>query len=94
MTAALLLILSAAKDLSAQLAGQSFLVIPDTTPATVGDSVTVRFRIRLHERDQALDSVPQVVGALPPGVRVLSVERLSRSPSRVYEGSARLAFYR
>jgi hypothetical protein len=54
----------------------------------------VRFRIRLHERDQVLDSVPQVVGVLPPGVRVLSVKKLTRSPSRVYEGSARLAFYR
>ncbi len=79
---------------AAQLAGQSFAVIPDTAAATVGDSVTVRFRIRLHERDQPLDSVPQVVGVLPPGVRVLSVEKLTRLPSRVYEGSARLAFYR
>lgn len=87
-------ILSGAKDLSAQLSGQSFVITPDTAAATVGDSVTIRFRIRLHERDQPLDSVPQVVGVLPPGVRVLSVEKLSRSASRVYEGSARLAFYR
>ncbi|MEO7138230.1 MAG: hypothetical protein ABI037_10980 [Gemmatimonadales bacterium] len=102
LTAALLVILSpfaplragSAQDLSAQLVGQSFLVTPDTAAATLGDPVTVRFRIRFHERDQALDSVPQVVGALPPGVRVLSVEKLTRSPSRIYEGSARLAFYR
>ena len=94
MTAALFVILSAARDLSAQLAGQAFAVTPDTAAATVGDSVTIRFRIRIHERDHPLDSVPQVVGVLPPGVRVLSVEKLSRSPSRVYEGSARLAFYR
>lgn len=87
-------ILSAAKDLSAQLAGQSFLVTPDTAAATVGDSVTIRFRIRLHERDLPLDSIPQVVGVLSPGVRVLSVEKLSRSAARVYEGSARVAFYR
>lgn len=94
MMAALLVVLSAERDLSAQLAGQAFTVTPDTATATVGDSVAVRFRIRVHERDQLLDSVPQVVGALPPGVRVLSVEQLRRSPSRVYEGSARLAFYR
>lgn len=87
-------ILSTAKDLSAQLPGQSFEVTPDTATATVGDSVTVRFRIRLHERDQLLDSIPQVVGALPPGVRVLSIEKLGRSAARVYEGSARIAFYR
>lgn len=78
----------------AQLSGQSFLVTPDTGAATVGDSVTVRFRIRLHERDRPLDSIPQVIGVLPPGARVLSVEKLSRSASRMYEGSARLAFYR
>jgi hypothetical protein len=94
MTTALVVILTPAKDLSAQLSGQSFVVTPDTAAATVGDSVTVRFRIRLHERDQLLDSIPQVVGALPPGVRILSIEKLSRSPARVYEGSARIAFYR
>lgn len=79
---------------AAQLPGQSFSVTPDTATAFVGDSVTVRFRIRLHERDQLLDSIPQVVGDLAPGVRVLSIEKLSRLPTRVYEGSARLAFYR
>ena len=83
-----------AQDLSAQLSGQSFQVTPDTGAATVGDSVTVRFRIRLHERDHLLDSIPQVVGVLPPGVRVLSVEKLSRSADRVYQGGARVAFYR
>lgn len=82
------------KHSSAQLPGQSFTVLADSSGITVGDSVTVRFRIRLHERDQLLDSVPQVAGDLPPGVRVLSIERLRRSDSRVYEGSARIAFYR
>ena len=77
-------------DLFAQLAGQSFAVTPDPTTATVGDSVTVRFRIRMHERDQLLDSFPQVAGDLPPGVRVLSVEKLTRIEPRLFEGSARL----
>lgn len=79
---------------AAQLPGQSFTVTADTGASTVGDSVTLRFRIRLHERDQPLDSIPRVVGALPPGVRVLSVEKLSRSPGRLYDGSAKVAFYR
>jgi hypothetical protein len=83
-----------AQNLSAQLPGQSFAVTADSTRITVGDSVSVRFRIRLHERDQLLDSVPQVAGDLPPGVRVLSIEKLRRSDARVYEGSARIAFYR
>jgi hypothetical protein len=79
---------------SAQLPGQSFTVVADTGVFTVGDSVTVRFQIRLHERDQPLDSIPQVVGVLPPGIRILSIDKLRRSPTRVYEGGARLAFYR
>jgi hypothetical protein len=91
---ALLIAALYAEPATAQLSGQSFAVTPDTATATVGDSVTVRFRIRLHERDQPLDSIPQVVGDLPAGTRLLSVEKLTRSPTRVYEGSARLAFYR
>jgi hypothetical protein len=87
-------VLTGARNLSAQLAGQSFTVTPDSTSATVGDSVTVRFRIRIHERDQLLDSFPQVAGDLPPGVRVLSVEKLTRIEPRLFEGAARLAFYR
>jgi hypothetical protein len=83
-----------AKNLSAQLVGQSFAITPDSATATVGDSVTVRFRIRMHERDQLLDSVPEVAGDLPPGVRVLSVENLTAIEPRLYEGAARLAFYR
>ncbi len=90
----LLAAIHCSKPVSAQLPGQSFIVIPDTGTFTAGDSVTVRFRIRLHERDQPLDSVPQVVGDLPPGVRLLSIEKLSRSASREYDGSARVAFYR
>jgi hypothetical protein len=82
------------KSLSAQLPGQSFSVTPDSITASVGDSVTVRFRIRMHERDQLLDSFPQVAGDLPPGVRILSVEKLVRTDQQLYEGMARLAFYR
>jgi hypothetical protein len=93
MTVSAIVILSGAKNLSAQLPGQSFSVTADSA-ATVGDSVTVRFRIRLHERDQLLDSFPEVAGDLPPGVRVLSVEKLTRIEPRLYEGAARLAFYR
>ena len=94
LTPALLVILGVAKDLSAQLPGQSFAIMPDSATATVGDSVTVRFRIRMHERDQLLDSFPQVAGDLPPGVRVLSVEKLARADQWLHEGTARLAFYR
>ena len=94
MTAPLIVILSTTNDLSAQLPGQSFEIIPDTAPASVGDTVSLRFRIRLHERDQPLDSIPQTAGDLPPGIRVLSVGRLTRSATGVYEGTARVAFYR
>lgn len=79
---------------AAQLPGQSFTVTPDTGVFTVGDSVGLRFRIRLNERDLQLDSIPEVTGELAPGVRVLSIEKLTRLADRVYDGSARIAFYR
>lgn len=78
----------------AQLPGQSFEVVPDTAHATVGDPVTLRFRVRLSEGDLLYDSVPKPAGELPAGVRLLSVEKLSRGPDRVYRGRAVVAFYR
>jgi hypothetical protein len=79
---------------SAQVSGQSFEVIPETAHPTVGDTVIVRFRVRLDERDLLFDTVPQPLGALSPGVRILSVEKLARTPDRIFHGKARLAFYR
>jgi hypothetical protein len=83
-----------AKDLSAQVSGQSFEVVPDTAIATVGDSVTLRFRVRLDERDLLFDTIPEPLAALPPGVRILSIEKLTRTPDRIFHGLARIAFYR
>jgi hypothetical protein len=79
---------------AAQMSGQSFQVTPEVTRATVGDSVTLVFRVRLDERDLLFDSVPQPLNAIPPGVRLLSVEKLQRSPDRLFHGRARIAFYR
>ncbi len=79
---------------NAQVSGQSFEVTPEITRATVGDSVTLRFRVRLDERDLLFDTIPQPLSALPPGVRLLSVEKLQRSPDRLFHGRARIAFYR
>jgi hypothetical protein len=69
-------------------------VIPETSNPTVGDSVTIRFRVRLDERDLLFDTIPGIIGVLPPGVRILSVEKLSRTPDRIFHGRARLAFFR
>ena len=74
--------------------GQSFGVIAETANPSVGDSATIRFRVRLDERDLLFDTIPQIVGALPPGVRILSVEKMSRTPDRIFHGRARIAFYR
>ena len=102
MTIALVVILGpfaalragSARDLSAQVSDQSFQVIPEAAHPAVGDSVTIRFRVRLDERDLLFDTIPQPVGILPPGVRVLAVEKLIRAPDRIFHGRARLAFYR
>jgi hypothetical protein len=79
---------------AAQVSGQSFRVTPEVDRATVGDTVTLRFRVRLDERDLLFDTIPQPVAALPPGVRVLSVDKLARAPDRIFYGRARVAFYR
>lgn len=78
---------------AAQLPGQSFEMVPEVTRATVGDPVAVRFRVRLDERDLLYDTIPQPV-TVPPGVRIVSIERLRREPDRIYTGRARVAFYR
>jgi hypothetical protein len=79
---------------AAQLPDQSFEVVPETTHATVGDPVSLRFRVRLDQGDLLYDSVPKPVAELPGDVRILSVEKLRRGPDRVYTGGAQVAFYR
>ena len=79
---------------AAQVSGQSFEVTPETGQATVGDTVQVRFRVRLDERDLLYDTTPQPLGALAAGVRILSIDKLARAPDRIFHGKARLAFYR
>lgn len=73
---------------------QRFEMAPEPGRATVGDSVTVRFRIHLTERDLLSDSFPRPVAELPEGVRVLEVAPLRKAGSRALDGQARLAFYR
>lgn len=85
---------ASATGAAAQLPDQSFQVVAETTHATVGDAVTLRFRVRLSEGDLLYDSVPKPAGELPAGVRVLSVEKLRRGPDRVFTGRALVAFYR
>jgi hypothetical protein len=79
---------------AAQLPDQHFEVIPETTKAAVGDPVSIRFRLRLDERDLLYDTIPRPVETLPEGVRILSVERLQRGADRIFSGRARIAFYR
>ena len=78
----------------AQLPDQSFEVVPESAHATVGDPVSLRFRVRLDQGDVLYDSVPKPVSELPGWVRILSVEKLERGPDRIYTGRARVAFYR
>jgi hypothetical protein len=84
----------AAGTAQVQVNNQSFEVTPEVARATVGDSVTLRFRVRLDERDLLFDTIPQPVRELPPGVRLLSVEKMTRTPDRIFHGAARLAFFR
>ena len=89
-----LLAMAFAPTAAAQITGQAFEVTPEVDSATVGDTVTLRFRVRLDDRDLLFDTVPRPVIATPNGVRILSVEKLARAPDRLFYGRARLAFYR
>ena len=80
--------------LPAQLHGQHWDVTPETGRVTVGDPVTIVFRLRLDERDLLFDTVPRPAQSTPDWVRVLSVEKLQRQPDRIFTGRARVAFYR
>jgi hypothetical protein len=78
----------------AQVSNQSFEVTSRTIHPTVGDTVILSFRVRLDERDLLFDTVPRPIGAVPQGVRILAVEKLQRTPDRIFHGQARLAYYR
>jgi hypothetical protein len=80
--------------LAAQLHGQRWDVTPEADRATVGDTVTLRFRVRLDERDLLFDTVPRPALTPPDWIRILSVEKLQRQPDRIFTGRARIAFYR
>jgi hypothetical protein len=93
-TAVALLLCVAPRRIAAQLHGQHWTVTPETDRATIGDTVTLAFRVRLDERDLLFDTVPKPARALPDWVRVFSVDKLQRQPDRIYVGKARIAFYR
>jgi hypothetical protein len=73
---------------------RSFEVTAAPAKATVGDSIVLSFRLHLNERDLLTDTVPAPADELPPGVRVLSVERLQRGADRAFSGRAVIALYR
>lgn len=85
-----------ATDLHAQgwTRGQLWEVSVDSGRVTVGDTVTLRFRLRLDERDLLFDTIPRPLDSVLDGVRILSVEKLQRLPNRDFIGRAAIAFYR
>jgi hypothetical protein len=80
--------------LAAQLHGQTWEVTPETGRATVGDTVAIRFRVRLDERDLLFDTVPRPTLTPPDWLQIISVEKLQRQPDRIFTGRALVAFYR
>jgi hypothetical protein len=73
---------------------RSFSVTAEPAKVGLGDSITLRFRLIINDRDLVTDSIPRPVEELPAGVRILSVERLRRGADRVFTGTAVIAFYR
>ena len=74
--------------------GQLWEVFVDSGRVTVGDTVGIRFRLRLDERDLLFDTLPRPLDSLLDGVRIVSIEKLQRLPNRDFVGRATLAFYR
>jgi hypothetical protein len=77
-----------------QVTNQLFEVTPRATHATVGDTISLAFRVRLDPLDLLYDTVPQPPSDLPQGVRILSIEKLHRGQNRDWIGRAQVAFYR
>ncbi len=73
---------------------RTFTATAEPAKVGLGDSITIRFRLHLNERDLLTDSVPRPTGELPPGVRILSVGRLRRGADRAFCGEAVVALYR
>jgi hypothetical protein len=92
---ALSLAVSLAPPAHAQLDhDRSFTVTAEPGKVGLGDSVTLRFRLTINDRDLVTDTVPRPVEELPAGVRILSVEKLRRGADRVFTGTAVIAVYR
>ncbi|HKV73223.1 MAG TPA: hypothetical protein VJN95_01790 [Gemmatimonadales bacterium] len=83
-----------APGLAAQLPDQSFEMTTTPDSATVGDTVTIHFRLRMGERDLLFDTIPVPVGQRHDGVEIFSIGRLTRDSNRVFQGEAKVAFYR
>ncbi len=77
-----------------QVTNQRFEVIPRAAQATVGDTISLAFRVRLDPLDLLYDTVPEPPSNLPEGVRILTIEKLHRGQNRDWIGRAQVAFYR
>ena len=77
-----------------QVTNQLFEVIPRAAHATVGDTISLAFRVRLDPLDLLYDTAPEPPSDLPEGVRILAIEKLHRGRNREWIGRAQVAFYR
>jgi hypothetical protein len=77
-----------------QVTNQLFEVIPRATHASVGDTISLAFRVRLDPLDLLYDTVPEPPSNLPEGVRILAIEKLHRGQNREWIGRAQVAFFR
>ena len=89
-----LLLLVAGSVSAQQDLGHRFEVTQAVARAAVGDPITLRFSVHLHERDLVTDSLPRPTGELPEGVRILRMGKLARNGDRALTGEATVAIYR
>lgn len=79
---------------AAPLGSQSLELVPERTRATIGDPIRFKVTVRLRPGMALIDLYPRSLVPPPRGIRVLSSDTLRPVGNDVYEGQARVAFYR
>jgi len=92
--AALLALAAAPAAAQAYTSGFHVEVTPDRTDVTVGDVVTYRARLHLGLQPTLVSPVPEPLGELPDGVRLVAADSIRKGEDGAWEGTFRVVYLR
>lgn len=92
--AALLALAATPAAAQAYTSGFHVEVTPDRTEITVGDVVTYRARLHLGLQPTLVSPVPEPLGELPEGVRLVAADSIRKGADAAWEGTFRVAYLR